>query len=182
MKLYRGTMLALLLSSLMSFILVPTAEAQQRAPAEPDRKGIEELHQKEIQANVALDVPALASLWTDDIVSLPPDGPPLEGRAANLQFLEETAKKMADYNILSYTQDWQQVFQVDPDYVFEWGFISGRLQPAAGGKEIEYRYKALRILKREPNGTWKVHRTSWSDALGKKKEPDAEPAGESPHP
>jgi uncharacterized protein (TIGR02246 family) len=164
-------------------MLVSAAEAQRRTSAQSaqqDRKGIEELHQKEIQANVALDVPALASLWSDDIVSLPPDGPPLVGRAANLQFLEDTAKKMADYNILSYTQDWQQVFQLDPDYAFEWGFISGRLQPAAGGKETEYRYKVLRILKREPDGSWRVHRTSWNDTLTKK-EPDAAPGGESSH-
>jgi ketosteroid isomerase-like protein len=73
---------------------------------------------------------------------------------------------MADYNILSYTQDWQQVFQVDSDYAFEWGFVSGRLQPAAGGKETEYRYKVLRVLKRDSDGNWKVHRTSWNDASG----------------
>ncbi len=150
---------------LVCAVLVTAAAAQQNALQQRDRQAIEELHQKEIEANIALDVPTLASLWTDDVVSLPPDTPPVVGRAANLQFLEETAKKMADYNILSYTQDWQQVFQVGPDYAFEWGFISGRLQPAAGGKEIDYRYKALRILKRDAGGAWKIHRTSWSNAL-----------------
>jgi uncharacterized protein (TIGR02246 family) len=167
-KLYRETIL--LLSALLFILAAPCARAQQSVLRQQDRQAIEQLHQKEIEANIALDVPALASLWTDDIVSLPPDGPPVVGREANLSYLESSAKKMADYNILSYTQDWQQVFQLDPEYAFEWGFISGRLQPPAGGQEIEYRYKALRILKRQGDGTWKIHRTSWSEALSKERQ------------
>ncbi|MGE0405877.1 MAG: DUF4440 domain-containing protein [Candidatus Korobacteraceae bacterium] len=172
-KVYRNTTWTHLTLLALCAALVSSAftgHAQQRGASplqQQDRQAIEDLHQREIEANIALDVVALASLWSDDIVSLPPDGPPLVGREANLHFLEATAKQMADYNILSYAQEWQQVYQTDPEYAFEWGTISGRLQPPANAREIEYRYKVLRILKRQPNGTWRVHRTSWSDAMPK---------------
>ncbi len=144
-------------------------KSQRAKPALPaaskdqSRQGIEELHQKDIQASIAFDTDALAALWTDDIVALPPGIPPLVGREANVKYLEASKHEMAKYDILAYNQEWQEVFPVSDDYAWEWGYISGRLRPVAGGEEIEYRYKALRILKRQPDGSWKVHRTAWND-------------------
>jgi len=38
----------------------------------------------------------------------------------------------------------------------------------AGGQATRYRFKVMRVLRREPDGNWKVHRTMWNDApLGK---------------
>jgi len=136
---------------------------QQQAQQERDRQAIEQLHETDIRASMALDVDALSSLWTDDIVQLPPGGPPIVGRAANLQYLEDIQKELDNYEILGYNQEWQQVYQVD-DYAFEWGFIEERLGAPAGAPEIHRKYKVMRILKRGSDGAWKIHRAMWNSA------------------
>jgi ketosteroid isomerase-like protein len=52
------------------------------------------------------------------------------------------------------------------DYVVEFeeitvtgGSYRGTARPRAGGSDMNYSGKLMRILQRQPDGTWKMHRT-----------------------
>ena len=55
-----------------------------------------------MRAVMAGDTPTLMSLWTDDIVSLPPVRPIRSGRAANAAALRETMQQMKGSEPLDY--------------------------------------------------------------------------------
>jgi len=64
--------------------------------------------------------------------------------------------------VLEYVLDFEEVKFLG-DYAFEWGTIRGATRPKSSG-EIEYStYKVMRILKKQPDGEWKVHRSIWNE-------------------
>lgn len=136
---------------------------EREARRAADLKAIEELHRRDIAATKVYDIEALASLMTDDIVSLPPGQPPLVGKAANLAMLEAGREESVKYEVVEYEQLWKEV-QVEGDYAFEWGVFKGAVRPKAGGDVIRQDYNVVRVLKRQPDGSWKVHRTTWNNA------------------
>ncbi len=65
--------------------------------------------------------------------------------------------------VLEYRFEWHEV-EVCGDYAFEWGYIVGRERSLTTGEETAERYHVMRILQRQADGEWKVHRTIWNDA------------------
>src|SRR5574340_882722 len=152
-------LLAILAGTGILLQAAPQRKSQRRPPStlpapppsssDADRQAIESLHQREIQATMAYDVNALAELWDVDMVSLPPGQPAIIGLSANVE-------------ILGYTQDWKEVRQVG-EYAYEWGISRSRMRSPADQKEVEQDFKVMRVLKRHPEGTWKVYRAIWND-------------------
>ncbi len=168
-------------------LLAGTGRGQQRTrerrPAPPasttasqeaeDRQAIQELYQAEIRANLSLDTDAMANLFDDDVVIMEPGHAPLVGRDAAAQYLAQLKTTFADDEILAYDQDWKEVRPLG-EYTVEWGTISGRVRPTAGGDEISYTYDVMRVLKRQPSGAWKIFRWIWNSPEAEKKVPAAE--------
>ncbi len=119
---------------------------------------------------MAYDINALANLWDEEMVSLPPGQPALIGRAANLDFLKQGQQAMANVEILGYTQDWREVRQVG-EFAFEWGIIRSRTRAGLDTRETEHNFKVMRVLKRQPEGSWKIYRTIWNE-LPEEKAPE----------
>ena len=82
--------------ALLAVILLAVASAaapqarRSRPAAKPaqnnlvqDQQAIEELHQRDIAASLALDVDKLVALWDENIVAMPPNSRPLVGIDAN---------------------------------------------------------------------------------------------------
>lgn len=65
-------------------------------------------------------------------------------------------------DVLEYRFDWQEV-QVCGDYAFEWGYIIGEERDRATSNITTETYQAMRILQRQRDGAWKVHRTIWNE-------------------
>ena len=154
----------------------PTLSKQARAKArqqqqlvpqntpEEDLQMIRALESQDIKARMAFDVDSLTALWSDDIVSMPPNHAPIEGYDANRAYLQQQADDMKKMDILDYNQQWQEVL-VFGDTAAEWGTISGRIKPMnGGGAEIEYKYNAVRVLRKQHDGSWKIARSIWNDA------------------
>ena len=124
---------------------------------------IDELHRVDMEASRLGDYRALRSLLSDDAAVLPPGGRMLRGREA----LDASFKRMAaaapTTEVLEYRFEWHEV-QVCGDYAFEWGYIVGRERSLQTGEETSERYHVMRVLQRQPNGEWKVHRTIWNAA------------------
>jgi ketosteroid isomerase-like protein len=161
------------LSSIPSFSQAKhTASPQRRTTApsasdkqqlQDDMEAISALHNKDIQASMALDQPALESLWTDDIVSMHPGAPAIVGKAANIAKLQAGVEQMKGQEIMAYNEEFQEV-RIQGDWAYEWGTVTGRTRPFTGGNESGYKFNIMRILQRQPDGSWKVARSIYNDA------------------
>lgn len=140
-----------------------SASAQEKQQLQDDMEAIQSLHNKDIEASMALDEGALESLWTDDIVTMHPGEPPVVGKAANVAKLQAAIEQMKGQEILAYNEEFQEI-RIDGDWAYEWGAITGRMHPYNEKTETSYRYNVMRILQRLPDGSWKIARSIYNDA------------------
>jgi ketosteroid isomerase-like protein len=140
-----------------------TQSAEQKQQLQDDMEAIQSLHNKDIEASMALDEGALEALWTDDIVTMHPGEPPVVGKAANVAKLQAVIEQMKGQEILAYNEEWQEI-RIEGDWAYEWGAITGRMHPYNERNETSYRYNAVRILQRQPDGSWKIARSIYNDA------------------
>jgi len=156
--------------AILIFLLASAPQlGSQKRPHKPapvtevqDRKGIAALQKQEIAASMAFDVNALLDQWTDDAVLLPPRHGPIIGRAALRRFFQDKKYQYANYDMLAYEEQWNEVMVVGV-YAYQWGTVSFRLKPLTGG-EIGGTVHAVRILKREEDSYWRVARAMWNEA------------------
>ena len=127
---------------------------QTQTNLEADLRAIETINQRDMQFALANDAAMMMSQWTDDIVLLPPVGPIQRGRSA----IAEASRGVENsVEILEYVLDIQEV-KVLGDYAFQWGTYLYRMRPRAGGEPIRTGGKLMRILQRQPTGSWKIFR------------------------
>jgi len=138
------------------------AAAQRQATEAEDREAIEQLHQEDIAGSLAFDVDKLTSTWNDEIVSMPPSSKPIVGKAANHEFLVSQQKAMANVEILSYEETWDEVRTMG-DYAYEYGTIRSRIRQVNAKDETPLEFNVMRVLKKQPSGAWKIYRTIWND-------------------
>jgi uncharacterized protein (TIGR02246 family) len=129
-----------------------------RPDLEEDLRAIEALTQHDVTAALTGDARALTSQWTDDFVVLPPSGPIVRGRAANAAMAEQGAEQMKAFAPVDYVVEFEET-RLLGDYAYQWGTYRGSVRPRAGGQAMSYSGKLMRILQRQPNGAWKMHRT-----------------------
>jgi len=106
-----------------------------------------------IAAVRAKDVDALMEYLTDDIVMMHPNRPAVIGRDAN------RADLVAAFDKCSV----EQTVETDEVVVAgEWAFDRSRattiLTPVSGGVPVTARSKTITILRRHPDGPWKIAR------------------------
>jgi uncharacterized protein (TIGR02246 family) len=128
--------------------------------SESDLAAIRRLHEADQRAAKAGDYAALRSLFTDDAVILPPGAVALRGRDAVRESFIRMAERPETELVLEYEYIPEEL-QIAGDLAYEWGVFRGRVR-RRDGTEAEERCKAMRILKRQPNGEWKIHRTMWN--------------------
>jgi ketosteroid isomerase-like protein len=115
-----------------------------------------------VDAVLASDIDALISQWTDDFVVIPPVGPIVRGRRANVEAARNGLEQIRAFEPVEFVVDFAEITIVG-DYAFEWGTFRGMSRPRAGGDAVSYRGKLLRILQRQNDGAWKMHRTMTSN-------------------
>ena len=146
------------------------AEAQRQATEAEDRQAIEDLHQDDIAGSLAFDIDKLTNTWDDDVISMPPGSQPIVGKAANHEYLQSQQKAMANVEILGYEEAWDEV-RLLGDYAYEYGTIKSRIREQNAKDETPLEFNVMRVLKKQPSGSWKIYRTIWnnrkSSAAGK---------------
>jgi ketosteroid isomerase-like protein len=126
-----------------------------------DMEGIEALHRKDVAATLALDPKLLADLWTEDAVRLEPGGPAEVGLAA---IHANDVKDIAGHpgsKVLSYQPDIKDV-QIVGDCAYEWDNFDASYKESADSKVVTFHAKALRVLRKQPDGSWKFARVMWN--------------------
>jgi uncharacterized protein (TIGR02246 family) len=162
----------LALVALMVLALAAAAGAQQprrsrppaqslRHPLEEDQKAIAELQRRDIEANMALDIEKLLALRTEDIVYLVPGRAPLVGQDAIRNYLGEIRSQLANWDMLAYEEDWREV-QVVGDFAFQWGTVNIRARQEGERRESEAVRNVMQVLRRQPDGGWKIARAVWN--------------------
>ena len=121
---------------------------------ESDLRAIEAVNERDVQFALANDSAMMMSQWTDDFVLLPSDGPIMRGR----NVIAEAFRHVESPHILGYVLDIQEV-KVLVDHAFQWGTYSYSMRPRSGGATVRTSGKLMRILQRQPDGSWKIHRT-----------------------
>jgi ketosteroid isomerase-like protein len=68
--------------------------------------------------------------------------------------------------VISYRPEIKDIQVVD-GVAFEWDYFDASFSDSGKGNDVQtFRGKALRILKRQPDGTWKFSRVMWNPAEG----------------
>lgn len=163
------------------------AQKKRTAPSRPeqpktasDQAEIARLQESDIAANMAFDVDGLVALWTDDGVLLAPGHAPISGKTKLRQFYESQRDALGNSEILSYDEQWQEV-RIMGEYAYQWGQIRSRTRTGQSKAEDSTVVNALRILKREPDGGWKVTRAIYNEARsGTSVGSEPTPQGEKP--
>jgi uncharacterized protein (TIGR02246 family) len=121
---------------------------------EDDLRAIELINQRDVQFALANDAAAMMSQWTEDFVLLPAAGPIMRGRDA----IAQAFRGMESPEIVDSVLDIQEV-KVLGDHAYQWGTYHYDVRPRTGGETVRTSGKLMRILQRQPDGSWKIHRT-----------------------
>ncbi len=124
---------------------------------EADLQAIEALNTQDVKAVLENDIATITSQWSDDFVVLS-EGPIVRGRAANVAVAENSRQLLEAIEPVDYVADFEEI-QVCGDYAYEWGTFRSSMRPRAGGETVSHRGKLMRILQRQHDGSWKMHRT-----------------------
>jgi ketosteroid isomerase-like protein len=122
-----------------------------------DLRAIQAINRHDVDAALAGDMSAIASQWIDDFVTLSSRAT-IRGKAANVALIETSAEQMNAFEPVDYVVELEEI-TVSGEFAYEWGTYRGSVRPRAGGEAMSYHGKLLRILQRQADGSWKMHRT-----------------------
>ena len=145
-------------TSRLLLVLVAACACTSDSPdPEADLRAIEVLNQHDTDAVLLSDFDALISQWTDDFVLISPSSI-VRGRNANSAFMEGARATADQLEPLEYVLDLEETI-VAGDYAFQWGTFRSSSRSRASGEVFSGGGKLMRILQRQADGSWKMHRT-----------------------
>lgn len=124
-----------------------------------DLERIIELDEKDIAASKTQDTQGLLDLWDPEGIAIPPDQDPVVGIEQIATWLNQPDE--AEYEVTQYEHNFEER-KILEGWAFEWGSYLSAAVPLDGGAPTEASGKLLRILKRQPDGEWKVARAIWN--------------------
>lgn len=159
--------LSLCLAVVICGVLLTAMRLPRTVPAdEAALLEIEKLHQQDIDATLAHDPQALADLFTDDAVLLEPGAAPIVGKSAILAANQKDKAEHPQMKVVGYKPDIKDLQIVD-GVAFEWDYFDAIFSESGKGDDVQrFRAKALRVLRRQPDGSWKFARVMWNLAEG----------------
>jgi len=135
--------------------------AAQRPSRDEDLAAIAAFNERYLAAINNEDIDALMSLTTEGHIMLPPNRPPVVGKAAN----EESNRRA--FEQFDFDESWNPVeTEIFGDWAFQRGTYVVRARPKAGGDERVLTGNFLRIYQRQPNGEWRMIRDMFNSDGG----------------
>ena len=96
--------------------------------------------------------------FADDVVFMPPKGPLVIGKEAVYDWIGTFLRRVS-LNVESLVQD---EVEVSGDLAFARIHANGHYVVKATGQKIEFEQTFLDVLRRQPDGHWKIARHAWS--------------------
>ena len=119
-----------------------------------DRRAVEATVHRYVEATNSGDAEALAQLYEDDAVLLPPDHQPVEGRGAIGEFWRQGTDEGLEVTTLRLDVDGGIGY-----LVAQYTLPETDEEPADSGKTVM-------CLKRQQDGSWKVTADIWNSSVG----------------
>ena len=151
----------------LSFVLLSACAPQAGQQAEPvageasstesDVEAIKRVNVELINAFNAGDVSAAVALAMDDAVDLPPNRPAIIGKEAIRSFVQSDFDRFT----MNFADEIVEI-EVAGDLAYIWTNYSVTLTPKDVGKPIGNNGKWLKVLRRQPDGSWKFSRNIWN--------------------
>jgi ketosteroid isomerase-like protein len=133
------------------------SRGQDLQPHSHDLAQIERLHQADVAATLTADPVQLAALWDRDGAFFEPGEPPVVGERALRAMYEGNRTK-----VLSYEPHLQDA-QISGQLATEWGTYDAAFQEPAQARATPVHGRYLRVMKRQPDGTWRFLRIMLQD-------------------
>ena len=132
----------------------PTPQPKMDVAA--DTRAIDALADQYAAAMNSSDAAAVAAVYADDAIEMPPDQAAIEGKQAIQASYEATFKEYAVKSALTPLET-----QMAGDWAYKRGNYTNTVTPKSG-KPMEQSGKYLVIAKRQPDGSWKDYRATWN--------------------
>jgi len=123
---------------------------------------IDQLHKLDMLAFKTHNINMLITLVTEDCIMLPPAQEPICGREAIRNYLNEKFMEWKNYEVAQFDQQFEEVNLIG-ELAYEWGTSKGIFYMKNGGPDIFENSRLFRILRSQPDGTWKIARVMWHD-------------------
>jgi ketosteroid isomerase-like protein len=127
--------------------------SRKSSSEQSDRSGIAQLHRQDIEATLSDKADELAKLWDEEAVRIQPGRPAEVGKTEIYANDKRWEAKPDRPKTLCYKSEIKDV-RIAGNWAFEWGYISYR--DSSNPKSM--RGKVLRVIKRQPDGSWKFAR------------------------
>jgi len=133
-------------------VKVSAADASQ-----DDRAAIERLHQQDIAATLTDNADELAKLWDEDAVRLQANASAEVSRSVIDANDKRWQANLHGGKTPSYKPDIKDL-QIVGGWAFEWDTFEVTYKESERAMPVTIHGKALRVLKRQPEGSWKFAR------------------------
>jgi len=122
--------------------------------------GVKAFNQAYTKAQKTADVNAIASLWAPDAIMMPAGEPAVVG---SRQIHAWLTRNQPDANVVisNDVSNWKDI-TVTGDYAFQWAQTFVNIRSRTGDAGVHMSGTALQVLKKQPDGSWKLYRSSWS--------------------
>lgn len=150
-------LLSVLVFAACAFSKAPSRQTSaQLAPSgiETDRAAVLDLFRKYQETVANSDADGWLALWTEDGLQMPPGAPALHGKAA---ITKGSVDSFRDY-VAKFGEFTTEEIQIAGDWGYTRGTYTLTATPKAGGEPMHVDGKWLSIVKRQPDGSWKIHR------------------------
>jgi len=145
-----------LMTIMMSVAGAVSAAQATRPSVTQDMQGIERLHEQDKEATLSDSADQLAKLWDKDAVRFHTTRPAEIGAAVIYADDKQWELSSGRERTLCYDLEVQDI-QIVGDWAFEWGYFSGKSAEPSGKVAIFYG-KVMRVMKRQPDGSWRFAR------------------------
>lgn len=152
----------LLVTGLFCFINSASAQGDS-AGANHGRKAIDEFNRRFVDSCRTMNHKAAADMWADDGVDLLPGMEPMVGKAAISKWLLGLDDQLKGAKVTQCDVDWQSI-QVSGDTAYEWGINTQTVSVPDKPEPFKNKGKITLILRRQPQGGWKLALESWNSS------------------
>ncbi|MFN8582202.1 MAG: nuclear transport factor 2 family protein [Gemmatimonadaceae bacterium] len=132
--------------------------------AQSDRAGVDMFNRAFEDATRRMDTEASIALWDETGISLLPSTKPLIGKAAIAEFIRGVVNGLQGARMQSFAFACHDVV-ISGDWATEWCTEHQVVQLPAGQPPFDGWGKMLLVLRRGPDGTWRLAREMWNQAV-----------------
>jgi len=122
---------------------------------------VKSFNQNYLAAEKSANVDKMANMWASDGVILPPGEPPVVGSKQIHAWLEKNRIDPATMKMTENVANWRDI-SVSGNYATQWGETYVDVRSADGSAGMHMSGTKLQVLKKEPDGSWRLYRSSWS--------------------